>query len=159
MYSLQAQYLSRNPGLSSRTSCGWIAIAGILGYAIFRSANDQRRRFRATKGRCRLFGDKPEYIRAIFQTADGRWHESQLLMSGWWGIARHINYTGDILLSLAMCAPCGFRHLLPWSYAIYMAGLLVQRCFRDEDRCSAKYGESWGEYCQRVPWRLVPGIF
>ncbi len=32
---------------------------------------------------------------------------TKLLISGWWGIARHINYLGDLLMGLAWCLPTG----------------------------------------------------
>jgi 7-dehydrocholesterol reductase len=50
-------------------------------------------------------------------------------------------------------------HLLPWTYAIFMTVLLIQRCLRDEERCSGKYGKIWDQYCTKVRWRLIPGLF
>jgi steroid 5-alpha reductase family enzyme len=32
---------------------------------------------------------------------------TRLLISGWWGVARHINYLGDAIMGLAWCLPCG----------------------------------------------------
>jgi len=29
--------------------------------------------------------------------------------SGWWGLARKINYTGDWLITLSWCLLCGFK--------------------------------------------------
>lgn len=69
------------------------------------------------------------------------------------------NYVGDLLLSFSMCALVGTNKLLVWLYVIWMAGLLVHRCMRDEGRCRAKYGVAWEEYCKFVPWRLVPGVW
>ena len=56
-----------------------------------------------------------------------------------------------------MC--CGFDHLLPYFYIIYMTILLVHRIYRDEDRMKAKYGADFEKYKKVVPYRLVPGIF
>ncbi|BCS02683.1 uncharacterized protein AKAW2_60947S [Aspergillus luchuensis] len=39
------------------------------------------------------------------------------------------------------------------------SGMIVHRCFRDEEKCADKYGSGWDEYCRRVPWRIVPGVF
>lgn len=58
-----------------------------------------------------------------------------------------------------MCAVCGPYHLIPWSYAIFMTSLLIHRCYRDEERCSIKYGADWKAYCQQVRWKLIPGVF
>ena len=37
--------------------------------------------------------------------------------------------------------------------------LLLHRSIRDDRKCRAKYGKHWDEYCQRVPYVLVPGIY
>lgn len=36
-------------------------------------------------------------------TATGK----NLLVSGWWGVVRHPNYLGDLLMALAWSLPCG----------------------------------------------------
>lgn len=36
-------------------------------------------------------------------TATGR----HLLVSGWWGMVRHPNYLGDLIMALAWSLPCG----------------------------------------------------
>ena len=43
------------------------------------------------------------------KTATGR----ELIVSGWWGLARKINYTGDWLMGLAWCLLCGPTHIVP----------------------------------------------
>ena len=59
-------------------------------------------------------------ISCIYSTIDGKRHHTQLLVSGWWGICRHINYTGDLLLSLAYSLACGFDSFFPYFYIIYL---------------------------------------
>ena len=88
------------------------------------------------------------------QTARG----TRLMISGWWGVARHINYTGDWIMGLAWCLPCGFTCIVPYFYAAYFAGLLVHRNSRDEAACREKYGEDWDRYCALVPYAFVPGL-
>jgi 7-dehydrocholesterol reductase len=171
-YTLQAQYLARNPYHLSNLSAALILATGIAGYVIFRSVNYQKDLARRTRGDCILWGKKAEVIKARYITADGREHETILLCSGWWGVCRHANYLGDLILSYSVCAAAGLATLgdggiwsngglvlLPWTYAIFMTVLLVQRCIRDEERCGGKYGKTWETYCERVRWRLVPGIF
>ncbi len=92
-------------------------------------------------------------------TADGARHTSVLLASGWWGIVRHPNYVGDLMIATAIGLTCGVRHFLPWSYTIFLAGLLVRRVRHDERRCQAKYGPAWDTYRALVPYRLIPGIW
>uniref|UniRef100_A0A8D2HJF5 Delta(14)-sterol reductase TM7SF2 n=1 Tax=Urocitellus parryii TaxID=9999 RepID=A0A8D2HJF5_UROPR len=88
-------------------------------------------------------------------TATGR----QLLVSGWWGMVRHPNYLGDLIMALAWSLPCGVSHLLPYFYVLYFTALLVHREARDERQCLQKYGRAWHEYCRRVPYRILPYIY
>lgn len=37
--------------------------------------------------------------------------------------------------------------------------VLVHRAKRDGIRCKQQYGEAWTQYCQKVPYNLIPGIF
>uniref|UniRef100_A0A8C3WRX4 Delta(14)-sterol reductase TM7SF2 n=1 Tax=Catagonus wagneri TaxID=51154 RepID=A0A8C3WRX4_9CETA len=88
-------------------------------------------------------------------TATGR----QLLVSGWWGMIRHPNYLGDLIMALAWSLLCGVSHLLPYFYLLYLITLLVHREARDEQQCLQKYGLAWQEYCRRVRYRIVPYIY
>uniref|UniRef100_A0A8I5ZP05 Delta(14)-sterol reductase TM7SF2 n=1 Tax=Rattus norvegicus TaxID=10116 RepID=A0A8I5ZP05_RAT len=88
-------------------------------------------------------------------TATGR----QLLVSGWWGMVRHPNYLGDLIMALAWSLPCGLSHLLPYFYLLYFTALLVHREARDEQQCLRKYGRAWQEYCKRVPYRIIPYVY
>jgi len=87
------------------------------------------------------------------------YQESRLLISGLWGYARKMNYTGDIIIAACFCLACGFEHILPYFYSIYLTILLVNRCYRDEHRCKNKYGDDWDKYCRLVKYRLVPYVF
>ncbi len=55
-----------------------------------------------------------------------------------------------------MCLSCGFHHLLPYFYIIYMTILLIHRIWRDDARCRGKYGKYWEEYEKIVKWKLIP---
>lgn len=133
---------------------------------------------------------KPQIERDILiglkymETATG----SKLLISGWWGTARHINYFGDWLMALAWSLPCGkfcifmyvdekgsrcldpyyshglyatlgFSSPLPYFYPIYFAVLLIHRELRDEEKCHKKYGKDWDRYCEKVRWRIIPYVY
>jgi 7-dehydrocholesterol reductase len=159
IYTLQTQYLARNPVILSSAHAASILLVGVGGYSLFRSVNHQKDLVRRTKGNCELWGSPAKILRVKYRTKDGLEHDSLLLCSGWWGFARHVNYLGDLVLSYAMCATCGTENLLPWTYAIFMTVLLIHRCWRDEERCSKKYGKYWEEYCRRVRWVIIPGIY
>lgn len=160
-YTLQAQFLARHPAELSTLQAALILGVGLLAYSVFRSANRQKHRVRALNGKAIIWFFPASFLRCAYRTKDGKQHDSILLTSGWWGMCRHANYTADLFLSWAMCAPCCWytQSLLPWSYFIYMCVLLNNRMRRDERRCRAKYKETWEEYCRVVPWRLIPWIY
>ena len=157
--SQQGFYLAYKPvDLPLPLAAGIMAL-GLAGYFIFRAVNHQKDYFRRTNGEGLIWGKKPEYLEAKYYSSDGKQRRSKLLLSGWWGVTRHMNYTGDLLGCAAYCLACGFDNILPYFYLVFMFILLTHRCIRDEHRCKAKYGQVWDEYMKRVPHRLIPGIF
>ncbi|XP_061435147.1 7-dehydrocholesterol reductase isoform X1 [Lethenteron reissneri] len=159
LYTLQGLYLVYNPVRLSTPAAVGVLLLGLSGYFVFRVSNHQKDLFRRTDGRCLIWGSPPRSFECSYASADGRRHRSRLLASGFWGLARHFNYTGDLMGALAYCLACGGGHLLPYFYAVYLGVLLVHRCVRDEHRCSAKYGADWRRYTDAVPYRMVPYVF
>jgi len=159
MYTLQGFYLVHVPYELSRTEFIIVALIGALGYYIFRAVNNQKNDFRKDPFNATIWGKKATFIEAPYETSDGKTRKSYLLTSGFWGFARHFNYLGDLLLSFAFCAACGFNHLYPYFYIVYMTLLLVNRVERDHGRCSQKYGSKWTEYTKAVPYKIVPYIY
>ncbi|XP_055987766.1 delta(14)-sterol reductase TM7SF2 [Sorex fumeus] len=148
-YSLQAQFLLHHPQHLGLPLASVICLINAVGYYIFRAANSQKNTFRKNPS------DPSVADLETISTATGR----QLLVSGWWGMVRHPNYLGDLIMALAWSLPCGVSHLLPYFYPIYFTTLLVHREARDERQCLQKYGRAWHQYCQRVPYRIVPYIY
>ena len=99
----------------------------------------------------RIWGKPPTFI----ETKRG----TLLLTAGFWGVARHMNYLGDLMMAAAWCLSCGFGHIAPYFYFIYFAPLLINRERRDDEICRAKYGADWDEYGRRVRFRIIPGIY
>jgi protein-S-isoprenylcysteine O-methyltransferase Ste14 len=123
-----------------------------LGYCIFRGANSQKNAFRQDPSQPSV-----RHLKSM-PTERG----TRLIISGWWGMARHINYLGDWVMGLAWCLPCGLNGLsavVPYFYCIYFASLLAHRERRDEAACRAKYGADWDRYCALVPWRIIPYVY
>jgi protein-S-isoprenylcysteine O-methyltransferase Ste14 len=127
-----------------------LAAFDLTGYAIFRGSNLQKHRFRRSADTT-IWGRPPEYI----QTQRG----TKLLVSGFWGIARHSNYLGDLMMGLAWCMTTGFSRVLPYFYFIYFFILLVHRERRDHHYCARKYGDDWDTYTSRVRWRILPFVY
>jgi delta14-sterol reductase len=139
MYSLQARYLGMHP-----VDLGPIGILGVLGvqafgYWIFRGANGTKDVFRRNPE-----DPKVKHIEYI-QTKRG----TRLMTSGWWGMARHINYLGDWIMGWAWCLPCGFSSPIPYFYVVYFAILLIHRERRDDAKCAEKYGDDWKRYTEK----------
>jgi delta14-sterol reductase/lamin-B receptor len=147
-YSLQACYLvDHDPGLSNPILASIVAV-NLLGYFIFRQANSQKDAFRRDPN------SKAVSHLTYLETKRG----TRLLTSGWWGMARKINYTGDWIMGLSWCLVCGFSSIVPYFYAIYFLILLVHRSERDDHLCHEKYGSDWDKYKKAVPYRFIPGI-
>ncbi|XP_065856399.1 delta(14)-sterol reductase [Euphorbia lathyris] len=118
----------------------------LMGYLVFRGSNKQKHDFKKDP-KALIWGKPPRVI------------GGKLLASGYWGIARHCNYLGDLLLALSFSLPCGISSLVPYFYPIYLLILLIWRERRDEARCAEKYKEIWSEYRRLVPWRILPYFY
>ena len=159
IYSLPAQYLVLHPNPLSWPAAVGLLLLGFGAVYINYAADAQRQRVRATDGAPSVWGKPPALIRASYSTADGKKHENLLLASGWWGVARHFHYVPELLLALAWSLPAGFSHLTPYFYVVYLTILLTDRANRDDRRCRRKYGAAWEEYCRRVKWKILPGVY
>uniref|UniRef100_A0A3Q1IJM4 Delta(14)-sterol reductase LBR n=1 Tax=Anabas testudineus TaxID=64144 RepID=A0A3Q1IJM4_ANATE len=148
-YTMQAYYLVSHPNPLSLPALAAIVILKLVGFYIFRKSNSEKNAFRRNPADPRL-----SHLKTI-PTATGK----SLLVSGWWGVVRHPNYLGDLLMALAWSLPCGFSHLLPWYYMIYFIILLVHRDSRDMSDCRRKYGSAWDEYCRTVRYRIIPRVY
>jgi 7-dehydrocholesterol reductase len=159
VYALTAQYLVLRPHDLPLPIALSILVLGLGAIYLNYAVDEQRQRVRASGGKTTIWGRAPELIRARYTTADGTEHESLLLASGWWGVARHFHYVPEITLALAWSLPAGFTHVVPYVYVIFLTILLTDRATRDDRRCSKKYGTCWDEYRRRVPWKIVPGVY
>jgi len=156
-YGLQARYLvDHDPGLSN-VALGALAAAGIGSYYIFRGSNSQKDAFRKNPS-----APNVSHLKTMAVTNANTGKASQLLVSGWWGMARKINYTGDWLMGCVWSGTTGLPNasgsILTYFYPIYFAVLLIHRAWRDEHFCKQKYGEDWKEYKRRVPYVFFPYI-
>ena len=116
------------------------------GFILFRGANQQKHNFKRNPN-VKIWG-KPA------RTLDGR-----LLISGFWGIGRHLNYSGEILIYFSFALTAGFESWWPYLLPSWLALLLYHRSRRDEHRCRTKYGELWVRYTQRVRYSMLPFIY
>jgi len=147
-YSLQARILvDHDPQLSTLALVAITALKA-LGYFIFRGANSQKDAFRRDPN------DESVAHLQYMQTKRG----TRLLTSGFWGMARKINYTGDWLMGLSWCLCCGLTTPVAYFYSTYFLVLLIHRAVRDDHFCALKYGDDWKAYKARVPAVFIPNI-
>jgi len=159
-YTFSAYWLVSNPSVGSHTGCIAIFILGLLAIWLNYSTDRQKELFKESNGDCIIWGRKAEFIPVQYLDKNGKKIKSRLLLSGFWGFSRHLNYVWELLLALAWSLPSvGQGSLLPFMYPVFLLILLVHRTFRDEEKCALKYGEGWTEYCKRVPYRMIPFVF
>ncbi len=122
----------------------------LAGWVLARGANMQKYLFKRDPG-ARFLGIAPEAL------DDG---DKKLLVSGFWGMARHVNYLGEFLMAVGLALALGYPgRIAPWLYPLYYMALLIPRQIDDDRRCAQKYGALWNAYVKRVPWRIVPGVY
>eukprot|EP00002_Diphylleia_rotans_P013337 TRINITY_DN2605_c0_g1_i1.p1 TRINITY_DN2605_c0_g1~~TRINITY_DN2605_c0_g1_i1.p1 ORF type:complete len:391 (-),score=61.15 TRINITY_DN2605_c0_g1_i1:383-1555(-) len=120
----------------------------LVGSYIFRTANSQKDEYKTKGKNAIIWGEPPKLI------------AGKLLYSGFWGIVRKPNYTGDILVAIAfslMCDPIATPGA--YFYPFYLTVLLIHRAMRDDKKCREKYKKDWVEYCKKVPKQMIPYIY
>ena len=158
VYTSCSLYLVHHPINLPTSIAAFIFVCGVLAIACNYLADRQRQLVRATNGNCLIWGKKPKLIMAKYATSTGETKESILLVSGWWGVARHFHYLPELAATFLWSVPALFFSILPYFYFFFLTVLLVHRSFRDELRCHDKYGKYWEQYRKLVPYRLIPNI-
>lgn len=159
IYTLTSFYLTTHPIVWNGRIALAIAAVGVAAIFCNYATDRQRELFRATSGDINIWGKKPVIIEAQYVTGDGKTRRSLLLASGWWGVSRHINYLFELTLAFCWSIPAAASGIIPYVYVIFLTILLTDRAYRDEIRCSEKYGKYYEEYCRLVPWKMIPGIY
>ncbi len=139
-----------NPEVGSAYLAGCVLLF-FAGWTLSRGANLQKFRFKKDP-RAKAFG--------VLEPRPLSGGGKHVLTGGFWGLSRHINYLGEILMASALALVLGYpTALAPWLYPLYYLLLLVPRQHADDRRCAERYGALWDEYCRRVPYRIVPYLY
>lgn len=132
----------------------WLVVSALVffaGWVFARGANLQKFAFKTHPERT-SFGPLPQ--RAL-QSGDRR-----VLISGFWGLSRHVNYLGELLMATGLALSLGYpTKFWAWLYPLYYVVLLVPRQIDDDRRCKQKYGPLWDEYERAVPKRIIPFLY
>ncbi|KAH8898136.1 delta(14)-sterol reductase like protein [Thozetella sp. PMI_491] len=131
VHSTPTRYLATHP-----ISLGWagMVLVGavlLIGFTIFRLSNSQKNAFRTNPN------DPAVAHLKYIETKSG----SRLLVSGWWGVSRHINYFGDWLQGFPYVLPTGLA-----GYAILAAGTNAEGAIKMVDGREVVQGgaKGWG---------------
>jgi len=158
-YTFSAYFLVAHPTKVSNPGSFAILLLGLLSLVLNYMADYQKEMFKVSGGECIIWGRKAKFIPVEYKTHDGKTKKSKLLISGFWGLSRHMNYVFELILALSWSLPALGYGFFPFLYFGFLVILLVHRTFRDDEKCLAKYGEGWKEYCKHVPYKMVPFIF
>lgn len=129
----------------------WYAAFGLpivfaLGLWIFRGSNQQKDEFKRDP-KVTIWGKPAETI------------GGKILVSGFWGIGRKLNYTGEIMVYWSFTLLAGDASFWPYVLPSWLICLLVHRAWRDDKRCREKYGELWEAYCKRATFKMIPFVY
>ncbi|XP_022920628.2 delta(14)-sterol reductase TM7SF2 [Onthophagus taurus] len=126
---------------------GLVCLVFFIGYIINRGSMNQKYWFRVNP-----FHSSVSYLSTI-QTSQGK----KLLCGGFWGIVRHPNYFGEIMMNLSY-APftCGSGLLI---YILCTIPALIYRTTRVEFRLKQRYEVGWDRYCENVRKMFIPKVF
>ncbi|XP_030752646.1 delta(14)-sterol reductase TM7SF2 [Sitophilus oryzae] len=126
---------------------GLVTALFLLGYIIYRGSNNQKDAFRKNPY-------SPSFSNLeTLPTTQGK----KLLCSGFWGLVRHPNYLGHILIELSVIP---FILNTPLLIFVFIKVLfLIYRTLRDSRHCKQRYGTAWDRYCNKVRYHLIPKIF
>jgi 7-dehydrocholesterol reductase len=156
-YTLTTYFLANHPPNISPLVALFVLAMGMLFIYLNYEVDRQKEAFKADND-IKIWGKKAEFLPVKYMK-DEKERDSKLLLGGFWGMSRHMNYVFEILLTLCWCIVGITMGVIPMFYFIFIVILLTHRIFRDEDKCKAKYGEYWNQYCEKVPYRLIPKIF
>ena len=159
IYTSHTLYLTNHPNDLGLPLAGFILLIGAAAIYINYDADFHKENVRNTRGKCTIWGRKPDVIEATYRTSTGEKKTSLLLTSGWWGVSRHFHYIPELMAAFCWSVPALFSSVLAYFYFIYLVLLLVHRSIRDDKRCLEKYGGFWQQYCKKVPYKIIPFVF
>lgn len=145
-YSLPGWYLLQNTDPMPTWQVVALAALYVTGFVLFRGSNEQKHQFKVDPTRP-IWGKTPESI------------NGKLLISGFWGIGRKLNYTGEVCMYVAWSLTTGFHSVIPYLLPIWLVVLFTHRAWRDDQRCRAKYGDLWEAYCRKARFRMIPFLY
>lgn len=159
-YGLHAYNFVSNPPITSPFLSLFYLILGIGAIVLEYRIDYEKYLVRSsTSPTIMMYGKPAEVIHAEYTDQNGKKRTSRLVASGFWGLARHLNYVFEVIIYVSITAPGFSSGLIPFLLPSFMIILLLHRLYRDEQKCKKKYGKYWELYCSKVPYRLIPWIY
>lgn len=158
VYTSPVMFMVKHPVGLSLSAAALIFVAGVGAIFLNYWADKQRQDVRSKNGDTKIWGKAPVLIHATYTTETGEQKQNLLLASGFWGISSHFHYLPELAAAFLWSCSTGFNYLMPFFYFLFLCILLTHRAFRDEAKCSKKYGTYWLEYRKLVPYKIIPGI-
>jgi len=144
--------LDRNP----EVAWYYLVLVGLmnaLGYIIYRSSESQR---------CEFAKDPSNPVLSHLETVSTAGNR-KLIVSGWWGMVRHPNYLGELLIQWSWVLPAvgslGVTDMVPYYLPVVTTLMLMVRCTQINQRNKRKYGNAWTSYSERVRSNIIPKVF
>lgn len=166
VYTLHTRFLVQHPSGLSFVAALALFVLSMTGVVLNYLADRERDVFRASGGKCKVWGRDPKYITAEYEIIDRKTGEtstkkSLLLASGFWGVARHFQYFFELTAAWSWCLLANplQNGIIPLFYCVFLTYLLIDRAERDSKKCRLKYGKYYDEYCNLVPYKILPGIY
>ena len=123
-----------------------LGVAYLIALYIFRGSNIQKYKFK-----------KNPNTKIWFKPAKSL--EGKILVSGFWGKGRKLNYSGEVLTYFIISLTTGLISAIPLLLPVSLLILLMQRAWRDDKRCRKKYGKLWEEYCEIATYKMIPKVY
>lgn len=153
--------LANEPIVHSKIYTGILYTVLLAAYYVWDTANSQKNRFRmqqqGTYVERNTFPQLP-WGKLHNPTYLVTKHGNKLLTGGWWGMARKVHYTADLIMALSWGLITGFESYIPYFYVTFFTAVLVHRVGRDHVHCKEKYGADFDDYCRQVPYVFIPFI-
>ena len=133
---LFAYLAAANPTWSAALLAPWCPAIAALGLALHAAADESKHRFKG----------------------DAR-HAGKVYAGGVWGVVRHPNHLGFLVWRTAFATAAG-----GWAMGLFVAAFFVY-LFGDtavpveEGYMRRKYGQQWERVTEKVPWKMLPGIW
>jgi len=158
-YTFASLFMVGHPSKTNNFGAFAILVYGLVSIMLNYAVDRQKEIFRENNGKCHIWGRPAKYLDVEYLSPDGKTKKSKLMLSGYWGIARHLNYLMEINVALSWALPAFGYGIWPFFYFFFIVILLVHRTYRDEEKCRQKYGKGYEQYCIEVPYKIIPYVF